>query len=322
MRWRRGSPTGASPSMPRWGGRPRPGSRSRKTAAEQDADAVVMELGTNDSSAAAFRGYLVETLDTLTTVPLVIWQTAKGPGGATEHPGSQRGDPRGRADLPERGDRRLGRLRPRGRLPGGRDPPGRGLRAARVRAPAPDALRVARRNLERRERPRADGRSCATRPDPLPRRERAGGAGIKRLVCIVLGPPDLTWPGGLSMPPAARLARGFCSPRSYLSIALSTVHPPDRGSANGRVRSPTRPDAPGGRRAARPGRPPRGACPRRPRARSGGAPARPWAPSGRDAAGRSNRAGPTACSRRCITASSGLRRSRYSASETISPMRP
>jgi hypothetical protein len=50
-------------------------------------------------------------------------------------------------------------------------------------------------------------------------RERAGGAGIRRLVCIVLGPPDLTWPGGLSMPPAARLARGFCSPRSYLSIA-------------------------------------------------------------------------------------------------------
>ena len=36
----------------------------------------------------------------------------------------------------------------------------------------------------------------------------------------MLGPPDLTWPGGLSMPPAARLARGFCSPRSYLSIAV------------------------------------------------------------------------------------------------------
>ncbi len=48
-------------------------------AAEQDADVVVMELGTNDSSADAFRDNLVETLDALTTIPLVIWQTAKGP---------------------------------------------------------------------------------------------------------------------------------------------------------------------------------------------------------------------------------------------------
>jgi hypothetical protein len=53
-------------------------------AAVQDADAVVMELGTNDSSAAAFRGSLIETMNTLTTVPLVIWQTAKGPEDATE----------------------------------------------------------------------------------------------------------------------------------------------------------------------------------------------------------------------------------------------
>jgi hypothetical protein len=53
-------------------------------AAVHDADAVVMELGTNDSSTAAFRGSLIETMNTLTTVPLVIWQTAKGPEDATE----------------------------------------------------------------------------------------------------------------------------------------------------------------------------------------------------------------------------------------------
>jgi hypothetical protein len=48
-------------------------------AAEQGADVVVMELGTNDSSGEDFRGHLIETLDILTGVPLVIWQTAKGP---------------------------------------------------------------------------------------------------------------------------------------------------------------------------------------------------------------------------------------------------
>jgi hypothetical protein len=48
-------------------------------AAELDADVVVMELGTNDSSAEAFRGHVVETLDILASIPLVIWQTAKGP---------------------------------------------------------------------------------------------------------------------------------------------------------------------------------------------------------------------------------------------------
>jgi hypothetical protein len=55
-------------------------------AAEQDADVVVMELGTNDSSADAFRGYLVESLDALTTIPLVIWQTAKAPEEMTSIP--------------------------------------------------------------------------------------------------------------------------------------------------------------------------------------------------------------------------------------------
>lgn len=50
-------------------------------AAEQDADVVVVELGTNDSSAETFRGHLVETLDNLASVPLVIWQTTRGPEG-------------------------------------------------------------------------------------------------------------------------------------------------------------------------------------------------------------------------------------------------
>jgi hypothetical protein len=50
-------------------------------AVAQDADAVVVELGTNDSSPVAFRGYLIQTLDILASVPLVIWQTARGPEG-------------------------------------------------------------------------------------------------------------------------------------------------------------------------------------------------------------------------------------------------
>ncbi len=50
-----------------------------QAAVEQDADAVVIELGTNDTSPAVFRAHLVETLDTVAGVPLVIWQTARGP---------------------------------------------------------------------------------------------------------------------------------------------------------------------------------------------------------------------------------------------------
>jgi hypothetical protein len=50
-----------------------------QAAAEQDADAVVIELGTNDPSADEFRSHLVETLDLLKGVPFVIWQTARGP---------------------------------------------------------------------------------------------------------------------------------------------------------------------------------------------------------------------------------------------------
>jgi hypothetical protein len=55
-------------------------------AAAQGADAVVVELGTNDSSSATFRDHLIETLDSLAVVPLVIWQTAKGPIDATNIP--------------------------------------------------------------------------------------------------------------------------------------------------------------------------------------------------------------------------------------------
>jgi hypothetical protein len=54
--------------------------------ADQGADAVVVELGTNDSSATAFRGYLIDTLNLLAGVPLVIWQTAKGPEESTNIP--------------------------------------------------------------------------------------------------------------------------------------------------------------------------------------------------------------------------------------------
>jgi hypothetical protein len=50
-----------------------------QAAVEQDADAVVIELGTNDTSPAVFRSHLVETLDIVAGVPLVIWQTARGP---------------------------------------------------------------------------------------------------------------------------------------------------------------------------------------------------------------------------------------------------
>ncbi|HET9671265.1 MAG TPA: GDSL-type esterase/lipase family protein [Actinomycetota bacterium] len=48
-------------------------------AADQEADVVVVELGTNDSSPSDFRDHLVATLDLLREVPLVVWQTARGP---------------------------------------------------------------------------------------------------------------------------------------------------------------------------------------------------------------------------------------------------
>jgi len=55
-------------------------------AVEQDADVVVVELGTNDASAETFRGHLIETLDVLARVPFVIWQTAEGPEDVTSIP--------------------------------------------------------------------------------------------------------------------------------------------------------------------------------------------------------------------------------------------
>jgi hypothetical protein len=57
-----------------------------QAAVEQEADAVVVELGTNDASAEEFRAHLVETLDILAGVPFVIWQTARGPEGDSSIP--------------------------------------------------------------------------------------------------------------------------------------------------------------------------------------------------------------------------------------------
>ena len=48
-------------------------------AADQQADVVLVELGTNDSSVVAFRSHLIETLGILRGVPIVLWQTARGP---------------------------------------------------------------------------------------------------------------------------------------------------------------------------------------------------------------------------------------------------
>jgi hypothetical protein len=56
-------------------------------AALQDADVVLVELGTNDASSVEFRSTLRQTLDVLRAVPLVIWQTARGPVEDTSIPG-------------------------------------------------------------------------------------------------------------------------------------------------------------------------------------------------------------------------------------------
>jgi hypothetical protein len=55
-------------------------------AVDGGADVVVVELGTNDSSAPVFREHLFETLDTLIGVPLVVWQTLRGPADDTTIP--------------------------------------------------------------------------------------------------------------------------------------------------------------------------------------------------------------------------------------------
>jgi hypothetical protein len=56
-------------------------------AVAQDADAVLVELGTNDASVTDFRETLRQTLDLVRDVPLVIWQTAKGPADDASIPG-------------------------------------------------------------------------------------------------------------------------------------------------------------------------------------------------------------------------------------------
>lgn len=60
----------------------RPSSSGVRLAEEtvaQGGDVVLVELGTNDSSEVEFRDHLIETLEVLRDVPLVLWQTARGP---------------------------------------------------------------------------------------------------------------------------------------------------------------------------------------------------------------------------------------------------
>lgn len=64
----------------------RPSSQGIPPAAEAaglGADVVVIELGTNDSSPSDFHDHLIESLDLLRDVPLVVWQTTRGPEGDT-----------------------------------------------------------------------------------------------------------------------------------------------------------------------------------------------------------------------------------------------
>ena len=148
MTSRRRSPIGASRIDAEVGRSSSTGVALAQAAVEQDADAVVVELGTNDSSADAFRDTPRRDARHPESVPFVIWQTARGPEERLQHPGGQRGDPRRRPDLPERRDRRLGRVRARRGGADGRDPSGRGLPAARGRAPDTVAHGVARRVVE------------------------------------------------------------------------------------------------------------------------------------------------------------------------------
>ena len=218
----------------------------RSGAVDGGPDVVVVELGTNDSDAPTFREHLVETLETCRACPSSCGRP-RGPGGRDDDPGRERRDPRRwpptRTSRSRTGRRSCRRrpCRPTASIPTRTSCTSRPTCSPRCcGSGAPRSRGTVRR-------PAAEGWS--ERPPECLRHERAGRAGIRRLVCIVLGPPDLTWPGGLSMPPAARLARGFCSPRSYLSIALRTY---TRGT---RLRkraatSRTRPDVRGGRRAA------------------------------------------------------------------------
>jgi hypothetical protein len=60
----------------------RPSSSAPELAAaavDQEADVVVVELGTNDSSSDVFHDHLVETLGLLGGTPFVVWQTVRAP---------------------------------------------------------------------------------------------------------------------------------------------------------------------------------------------------------------------------------------------------
>jgi hypothetical protein len=48
-------------------------------AADAGADAVLVELGTNDQSGAGLRANMTRILEILRDVPLVVWQTVRGP---------------------------------------------------------------------------------------------------------------------------------------------------------------------------------------------------------------------------------------------------
>ena len=48
-------------------------------AADAGADAVLVELGTNDQSGAGLRANMTQILEILREVPLVVWQTVRGP---------------------------------------------------------------------------------------------------------------------------------------------------------------------------------------------------------------------------------------------------
>jgi hypothetical protein len=48
-------------------------------AADAGADAVLVELGTNDQSGAELRANMTQILEILRGVPLVVWQTVRGP---------------------------------------------------------------------------------------------------------------------------------------------------------------------------------------------------------------------------------------------------
>jgi hypothetical protein len=50
-----------------------------ETAVDGGADVVLVELGTNDSFPIEFRSDLIQILDSLREVPLVLWQTTRGP---------------------------------------------------------------------------------------------------------------------------------------------------------------------------------------------------------------------------------------------------